>query len=59
MLTPLLQPEELHYVFGCIAQLFGKSLSEAFSRLDPLVRNASPFHMCVFDACRLELLQCI
>jgi len=42
VLTPLLQPEELHLVFGRIALLFSRALSEAFSRLDPLVRRPAP-----------------
>ena len=36
VLTPLLQPEELHFVFGRIALLFSRSLAEAYGRLQPL-----------------------
>ena len=36
MLTPLLQPEELRFVFGRIALLFSRSLAEAYGCLQPL-----------------------
>ena len=38
VLSPLLLEEELHGVFGRVGVLFSKSLTEAFSRLESLVR---------------------
>ena len=40
MLSPLLLPEELHFIFGRVATLFSKSLADSYARLEPLVLHS-------------------
>ena len=37
VLSPLLLPEELHFIFGRVSMLFSKTLADAYARLEPLV----------------------
>ncbi len=42
VLSPLLLPEELHFIFGRVGMLFSKSLADAYARLEPLVGPSPP-----------------
>ena len=41
VLTPMMQEEDLHLVFGRVAAMFSKLLSDAYLRLDPQASSVS------------------
>ena len=51
VLEPLMLPEELEQVFGSVAQLYSRSLADAFRRLPPQVLLASCTSICARCQC--------